>query len=256
MRLIKSRTSAVVAGATVLALAGGGTAVADRMIGGEDIRNGSIGMRDLNKFTKNQIRGKKIVVPPAQGVQGPAGERGPAGPKGDKGDTGPAGPAGAPGSQGPKGDKGDPASDVAGSLSMTPLSAGPEVITDIGGTFGKFTGTVRATEVGTFTLPKGTHQVSADGFFTSNAATSGKTRLQLALRVNDGTDWGKDFGTCFTGAASVLANREATCHTTRVVSVAAPTEVKVYAFGYTDDQGSADSGKFAAIAYVSATYVD
>lgn len=108
MRLIKSRTSAVVAGATVLALAGGGTAVADRMIGGEDIRNGSIGMRDLNKFTKNQIRGKKIVVPPAQGVQGPAGERGPAGPKGDKGDTGPAGAAGAPGANGSQGPKGTP----------------------------------------------------------------------------------------------------------------------------------------------------
>lgn len=106
MRLIKSRTSAVVAGATVLALAGGGTAVADRMIGGEDIRNGSIGMRDLNKFTKNQIRGKKIVVPPAQGVQGPAGERGPAGPKGDKGDTGPAGAPGAPGAPGTPADMG------------------------------------------------------------------------------------------------------------------------------------------------------
>ena len=49
----------------------------------------------------------------------------------------------------------------------------------------------------------------------------------------------------------MLAGREATCSTTRVVTVTDATEVKVYAFGYADDQGSADGGKFDAASIVS-----
>jgi hypothetical protein len=52
------------------------------------------------------------------------------------------------------------------------------------------------------------------------------------------------------------ANRETTCHTTRVVSVDEPTEVNVYAFGYdSGGVGSADSGKYDAEAYISAIAV-
>lgn len=129
------------------------------------------------------------------------------------------------------------------------------VIADIGGSFGKFTGTVRATKLDEVALPPGTYQLSADGFFHSTVATSGQTRLQLAVRVNDGSDWGLDFGTCFTGAASPLADREATCSSTRVVTLAAPALVEVFAFGYADDQGAADSGKFVAQSFLSAIEV-
>jgi hypothetical protein len=129
-------------------------------------------------------------------------------------------------------------------------------VANIGGSFGKFTATVRATKLDEVTLPAGTYQLSADGFFHSTVATSGLTRLQLAIRVDDGTDWGQDLGTCFTDAASPLADREATCSSTRVVTVAAPTAVEVFAFGYADDQGSADSGKFVAQSYLSAIKVN
>ena len=79
--------------------------------------------------------------------------------------------------------------------------------------------------------------------------------MQLALRVDDGTDWGVDYGTCFTGAVSALADREASCSTTRVVEVDEPTEVLVFGFGYQDDLGSADSGKVDATAHVTAVSV-
>lgn len=132
---------------------------------------------------------------------------------------------------------------------------GSATVANIGGSFGKFTETVRATELATVTLEPGTYVVTADGFFVTNDATSGLTRMQLALRVDDGSEWGVDHGTCFTGAVSVLADREASCSTTRVVEVEESTDVVVYGFGYQDDQGSADSGKIDATAHVTALSV-
>lgn len=98
MNLFKSRTSAVVAGAAVLALAGGGSvAIADQMIGSQDVRNGSLGMRDFNDHTKDKIN--------AQAATGEAtvGERGPAGPQGEQGEKGEKGEPGAPGANGKNG---------------------------------------------------------------------------------------------------------------------------------------------------------
>ena len=110
-------------------------------------------------------------------------------------------------------------------------------MTNIGGSFA-----TRATVADTYTLPVGTHQISTDGFFVSTAVTSGFTRLQVAVRGAGG----QDFGTCFTGTASALAQREATCSTTRVATVTQPTPVTVWVFGYADNQGSADGGLFTA----------
>ena len=97
--------------------------------------------------------------------------------------------------------------------------------------------------------------LTADGFFIAKAGTSptGKTRMQLALRVGKTTtEFGTDAGTCFTGATSTLPNREATCSTTRVVNFTSPTVVEVIAFGYADDQGAADSGVFNVKSFVTA----
>ena len=116
-------------------------------------------------------------------------------------------------------------------------TSGPTTVTNIGGSFA-----TRATVADTYTLPAGTHQISTEGFFISTAATSGNTRLQVAVRGAGG----QDFGTCFTARASVLAGREATCSTTRVATVTQPTQVTVWVFGYAEDQGSADSGLFTA----------
>lgn len=118
----------------------------------------------------------------------------------------------------------------------------------VGGSFAQ-----RATQADTYDLEPGTYLVSTDGFFITNAATSGKTRMQVAVRGVDGSQWGKDLGTCFTGLVSTLANREATCNTTRTVVIDTPTTVNVKVFGYADDQGSADSALVDA--YVTTSVV-
>ncbi len=133
---------------------------------------------------------------------------------------------------------------------MNSTSGGFVTVADIGGRFNDPNEGQGATVADTFDLPAGTHQITTDGFFTSTAANSGKTRLQVAVRAG-----GQDLGTCFTGAASPLKDREATCSTTRVITVSEDTPVTVYVFGYQDDQGGSDSGKFAAYTTTSAIQV-
>ena len=135
-------------------------------------------------------------------------------------------------------------------------STGTATVADVGGTFGKFTDTVRATELDEFTLDPGRYILTADGFFsTLTADPTRDVRMQLAVRVDDGTDWGQDLGTAFTGTLSPLADREASTSSTRLVSFDAPTTVQVYAFGYEDDQGSAASGQVSATSVVTAEQI-
>lgn len=127
---------------------------------------------------------------------------------------------------------------------------GPATVAKVGGPFKD-----NATHAGTFALQPGTYLLAADGFFHTTEATSGQTRMQVAVRGEDGTVWGSDLGTCFTGAISPTADRESTCSTVRTVTVGEPTTVDVMVFGYADDQGSADSGKVDAAVSVSAVRV-
>jgi hypothetical protein len=250
------RVAAVAAGAAILVGFGSFGAVASGMITSEDIKNhevktadidrgavgsgkiedGSVQMRDLDPSTVSELQSARTASDGAKGE------------KGDKGDTGPQGPAGA---QGPKGDQGPvgPQGPPAG-LSVNSSSDGFVVVADIGGKFHDAQDGQGATVVDSFNLPAGTHQITTDGFFTSTAENSGMTRLQVAVRAGN-----QDLGTCFTGAASPLAGREATCSTTRVVTVSETTPVTVYVFGYQDDQGGSDSGKFAAATTTSALKV-
>lgn len=145
------------------------------------------------------------------------------------------------------------ADEAARAAATAPVAGqGTATVANIGGTFGKFPDNVRATILDTVDLPAGKYVVTGEGFFINNQATSGQTRMQLALRVENGTDWGQDLGTCFTGAVSPLANRESHCSSTRVVTLGEDSIVKVFAFGYADDQGSADSGKVNATSFVTA----
>lgn len=261
-RHMKTGAAVVLAGA-LFAAGGMGTATAAKMISGSDIEDNSITAQQLAGGSVGESELKNGVL---KGVKGEKGDDGKRGPKGDTGPQGPAGesgaagaegvrglqgadgapgPQGIPGAQGPQGPQGpagDPASDVAGTVAGY-LTTDPTLINQIGGTF-----STRATELGTLTLPAGTYVLTGNAFFGSQVAVSGKTRLQLALR----TVAGEDVGTCFTGATSQLANRETTCSTTRVVEFASTTVVRVLGFGYADDQGSADGGKFGVVSYVTA----
>src|SRR5215207_8550515 len=80
--MLKSwRTALIVAGLVAVGIAG--TAGAAQLITGQDIKNGSIGAKDLSRAAKRALRGRA-------GPQGPAGPGGPQGPAGAQGPAGPA----------------------------------------------------------------------------------------------------------------------------------------------------------------------
>jgi len=134
------------------------------------------------------------------------------------------------------------------------FSATDTVIEKLGGSF-----KTNTTEIGTFDLEPGTYVVNLYGGFDTAAADSPRTEgthLMLALRgpTSDSDQFGADLGTCFTGAFP-QGDREATCSTTRTITVAEPTKVRVLGFGYNEDQSSTGSGTFTVDADVSAIEV-
>ena len=129
---LRSRTTSVIAGASLLvALGGVGGAVAANQIGSRDIKDGGVHAVDLSKnsvkaakIRKGAVRSSDIkngnvapkdlsrsvrdlIATAVTGPAGPAGETGPAGPAGPAGGpAGPEGPAGPAGPEGPAGPAG------------------------------------------------------------------------------------------------------------------------------------------------------
>ena len=104
-KLLRSRVLAVTAAAGVLVGVGGvGGAVAGDKNTGHDVKDGTLGMRDLNNYTQNQIdQGGDRGPRGRRGPEGAQGEQGPAGPQGPKGDQGTAGAPGLNGRDGVSG---------------------------------------------------------------------------------------------------------------------------------------------------------
>lgn len=197
--------------------------IAANGVGTSEIRDGSVTGADISDATEKALKGAK----------GDTGATGPAGPQGPKGDTGAPGAAGAPGQDG-----------VVTATSV----AKSATIANIGGSF-----LTRATEVGTTHLEAGKYLVNAYGFFdrTDNAMSSTPV-LQLAVRGMDGSQWGADYGTAFTGEFPATGNLEQTASSTRYVTVpAGGLDVKVYAFGYNADQSANGSGNYTVSADVT-----
>jgi hypothetical protein len=102
-RHLRGRTGPVLAFALGLLVATAGTATAAKLITGSQIKDGSIGSRDLARTVRAQLSrtGPAGVAGPqgvpgatgASGVQGPQGEPGPQGDAGPEGPTGPRGPS-------------------------------------------------------------------------------------------------------------------------------------------------------------------
>jgi hypothetical protein len=86
---MRPRAATIIAFVALFAVLGG-SAVAAKKLTGKDIKDGSIGLKDLSKSAQRAL----------EGAQGP---RGAAGPSGAPGAQGPAGPTGAAGAQGPAG---------------------------------------------------------------------------------------------------------------------------------------------------------
>ena len=147
-----------------------------------------------------------------------------------------------------------PDSDVFGTASEANDFAS-KTITDVGGSFGKFTATVRATKLGDFQLAPGTYLLNSQ--FRADRVVAGAPGLrpQLALRVDNGTDWGLDFGTVMGTELSPTANRELYGSGFKVVTVTENTLVQVFGFGYNDDASAAGSGEIKMSASVVAVRV-
>jgi hypothetical protein len=76
-------------GSATAALMVTGSAVKDGSLTGKDVRNRSLGTRDLSPKARGALRGQQGLA----GPPGPQGPKGDAGPKGDQGDAGPRGPS-------------------------------------------------------------------------------------------------------------------------------------------------------------------
>lgn len=144
------------------------------------------------------------------------------------------------------------ASDVAdelayGSLSDEPTNVAPVVIANIGGPFA-----TRATLIASVSVDAGTSLVNANAFFARTTAGAAGTRPQLALRYDEDN---KSAGTIMGAEISPSANRELTGSSSTVITVAEPTVIRVYAFGYNDNGSDAGSGEITAAAQVSAVKV-
>jgi hypothetical protein len=124
-------------------------------------------------------------------------------------------------------------------------------VANIGGPF-----KTNKTKVGEFTLPAGTWRIDQTAFFARTIAGVAGTRPQLALRVGaSATEFGTDFGTILGAEISPSAGRELSGTTMKFVTVAAPTLVEVFAFGYNDNGGAAGGGEITAAAQVGAVKV-
>lgn len=127
-------------------------------------------------------------------------------------------------------------------------------ITNIGGSFAG-----RATELTTLHLDAGQYLISSDAFFnqTDDTKTGEHPVLQLAVRGDDGSTWGTDLGTCFTGAfPGGPGDIDQSCSDSKLVTIpAGGQDVTVYGFGYNSDQSATGSGNFEVKGSVTALKV-
>lgn len=256
----RKRNFGIIAAVTGILVVGGlSTANAAGQIGGDDIKtgavtgthvkDGSLTTKDISQATQDKLKGNAG----ADGAQGPQGEAGPQGPSGADGEDGAQGPKGDTGDTGPQGPTGATGEDGEDGV-VTPVykETAPVNVAKIGGSF-----KTNATLAGTVELPAGKYILDVNGFFRSNQATSGQTTLQTAVRVgwNGADTFGTDLGTAFTGGTPTAANREVSNSATRVVHLPTTTTVQLLVFGYDNSGGSADSGKFDATVFFTATPV-
>ena len=228
---------AVAAVGAALVVGSTGGAYASHLIHTRDIAPGAVSWTKLDTLVQNKIN-----------RPGPQGKPGKPGKPGKDGVDGTDGVNGADGVDGKDGMA------LAGSV----IPASPVTIAHIGDGFA-----ANATQVGTMHLDAGTYLINGDGYFALNtagqadAAVSGvHTHLELAIRgpVSESNTWGDDFGGCFTGAYAV-PSIEATCSTTRLITLAAPTDLSVKVFGYNEEKGNVGSGDFDVTVNVSALKV-
>ncbi|GAA1577808.1 MULTISPECIES: hypothetical protein [Kribbella] len=132
--------------------------------------------------------------------------------------------------------------DGKGGATKLYANATPTVIKNIGGTF-----STRHTEVGTFTLPKGTWLVNLSAKFNRTAAAAaGAPEVQPMLQLVGGTNYVTIGGNNISPALDADLFGSAV----GLVTVTEDTKFTVNAFGYASDRSDAGSGDITVLANV------
>lgn len=128
--------------------------------------------------------------------------------------------------------------DTKGSATALFANATPKVIENIGGTF-----STRHTEVGNFTLPKGTWLVNLSAKFNRKTASAvGDPEVQpMAQIVGDG-----QYVTIMGTSISPALDADLTGSAVGLITVTQDTVFTVNAFGYNSARGSQGSGEITA----------
>lgn len=108
---MRTSTSHIAVAAVALSIGVAGSAGAAKLITGSQIKDGSIGLKDLSKSARKSLQGKtgRTGASGPQGPQGTAGPQGLPGPQGAQGQQGASGTAGINGSDGQPGQSGSAA---------------------------------------------------------------------------------------------------------------------------------------------------
>lgn len=191
--------------------------IAEGGVGASEVRNGSLTSQDLNPATaKTYLLGKKADADNA--------------------------------AQDEKIEALEAEGDDVGATVGAHLGSDATPIAKIGGSFA-----ANATLLDTQHLSAGKYLVNTYAFFdrVDNGQASSPV-LQVAVRGADGSTWGADYGTAFTGEFPATGNLEQTASSTRYVTVPeGGLDVSVYGFGYNADQSANGSGNYTVTADVS-----
>ena len=125
-----------------------------------------------------------------------------------------------------------------------------KVIVNIGGPFA-----TNKTKVCSFDIPAGVWMVNSSAFFARTAVGVAGTRPQLALRWDNGSQWGADIGTILGAEISPSKDRELSGSTVKVLTLQKPITVEVFGFGYNDNGSSAGSGDITVAVNVAAVRI-
>jgi hypothetical protein len=202
------RTPATLVVLLAFVVAGTGTATAAKLLTGKNVRDGSLGVKDLSKKARKSLKGAK----------GATGERGSAGQAGAQGAQGPAGPQGLQGATGLQG----PAGIVA------PLF-GEDASENIGNGADVLLLTVPVPSAGTYVINAKTN------LFAVQAATFVDCRVEAGGLDVDFVQW---------TAGAVNSRQSVSMQAVAAATPAGPPRVRC---AYDDGNGTASETKLTAI---------
>ena len=234
MKTFLTRPVAVFAGLVAI-IAGGATWAAVAASASTPVFTGTL-VVCWNPKTHEPTTWKAPHLCPSGQVQAQVNGRGPRGPRGIQGQQGIQGLKGDTGQQGIQGVKGD--TGPSGVVAAHTSNLGPLASVPTGGSFNATTGAV---EVGTVNLPAGTFLVSLNAKATPRASGDTAQIFPQFFVYNQVKNPGFA-GDLFNVGAGALepdgTNHDSYFSGDSLITLASPTTLHVYAFGYDSDSGA------------------